>query len=102
VGTSLPELVFGLKAMGTSHKDEIIGNLLGSVVVNSTLVLGVTALLLPIQFEFIRGLSSIIFLMLVLLFFFVATYKGRINRLDALMLSLIYIVYAVVSGYLIL
>ena len=39
IGTSLPELAFGIKAGFGGHKEMIIGNLFGSVIANSCLVL---------------------------------------------------------------
>lgn len=50
-GTSLPELVFGMRAAIAKHEGLSLGNLFGSAVVNSTFILGLTALINPIQIE---------------------------------------------------
>lgn len=47
LGTGLPELVFGLKAITLKREEMIMGGILGSVVSNSTLVLGTTVLISP-------------------------------------------------------
>jgi cation:H+ antiporter len=49
LGTSLPELVFQTKAVLSGHQSMAIGNVVGSVIANSTLVLGVTSFIMPIQ-----------------------------------------------------
>lgn len=51
IGTSLPELVFGIKAAIAKHEGMSLGNLIGAVVVNSTFILGLTAVISPIQIE---------------------------------------------------
>ncbi|HUT96045.1 MAG TPA: sodium:calcium antiporter [Candidatus Paceibacterota bacterium] len=51
IGTSLPELVFGIKAAITKHEGMSLGNLIGSVVINSTFILGITAIISPIRLE---------------------------------------------------
>jgi len=51
VGTSLPEIVFGIKAAILKHEGMCLGNLIGSIVVNSTFILGITAIINPIRLE---------------------------------------------------
>jgi len=47
-GTSAPELFVSLQAAVTGHPDIAIGNVIGSNIANIALVLGITALILPI------------------------------------------------------
>ncbi|NTV23823.1 MAG: sodium:calcium antiporter, partial [Nanoarchaeota archaeon] len=47
LGTTLPELVFTVKSVASKHESLAIGDLMGSVITNSTLVLGVTAIIHP-------------------------------------------------------
>lgn len=51
IGTSLPELVFGVRAVIAKHEGLTLGNLVGSVVVNSTFILGLVAVIKPIEIE---------------------------------------------------
>jgi len=51
VGTSLPELSFEIAAIRKKQVGMVFGDLLGSIVANSTLVLGVTALISPIVLD---------------------------------------------------
>lgn len=48
VGTSLPELAFEIKAIANGQSKMALGDLLGSVVANSTLILGLAALIRPL------------------------------------------------------
>ncbi len=47
-GTSAPELLVSLKAALEGHPEIAIGNIVGSNIANITLVLGITAMILPI------------------------------------------------------
>ncbi len=103
LGTSLPELAFGLKAIKTNHKGEVLGNILGSTVANSTLILGLTALIYPIRKDGSIGLSSVGFLILVLALFLVFSIKnGNIDRLEAAILGVVYMVFVVVERILVM
>jgi len=51
IGTSLPELVFGVRAVIAKHEGLSLGNLIGSIVVNSSFVLGLVSIINPIRIE---------------------------------------------------
>lgn len=51
LGTSLPELIVTIISASTNSTDIIIGNVIGSNICNLLLVLGVIAIIKPIQFE---------------------------------------------------
>src|SRR4030042_3732889 len=63
--TTLPELVFGISAEKTGHREMGIGNQIGSVVVNSTLILGVVALIIPIRVSILPFSISSLFMFIV-------------------------------------
>ena len=99
LGTTLPETIFSIKAVSSKHKDMVLGNLMGSVIVNSTLVLGVTVLIYPLQiFEFSPYIAGILFTLATILFFvlFARSHKS-INRKEGLFLLVIYVVFIVVQ-----
>ncbi len=48
IGTSLPEVTFEAKAILSQHRGMVFGDLMGSVVTNSSLVLGLAAVIRPI------------------------------------------------------
>lgn len=70
IGTSLPELAFSIETARKHEDSLLLGDLIGSVVTNSTFVLGLTALVKPIKIENISiYIIPIIFLLVVLIFF---------------------------------
>jgi cation:H+ antiporter len=51
LGTSLPELAIGLSAVHDGNGELAVGNIVGTNLVNTLLVLGLAALLVPVRFE---------------------------------------------------
>ena len=95
IGTSLPELVFSLKSVKNGEPKMLFGNLLGSTIANSTLIVGLTAAISPIQivkFSDYRN-AVIAFVVVFLAFWFFIRTKHRLDRLEALVLILIYFVF---------
>jgi cation:H+ antiporter len=71
LGTSLPELVTSVKAALRNHTDIAVGNIIGSNIFNIFWVLGITAVIMPIQLPV--GLNvdlGVLITASVLLFFF--------------------------------
>lgn len=98
LGTSLPELSFALYSVVNKKRRKHnlhLGNLLGSVAVNASLILGVTALISPIRVDRSSGLwSSIIFTILTIAFFnFFMRSRRKISRKEGIALVLIYVVF---------
>jgi cation:H+ antiporter len=63
-GTSLPELFVSLNATFQGYTDVMVGNVVGSNIANVGLILGFSALLVPIRFQF-RAVRVEIYLFLV-------------------------------------
>ena len=100
IGTSLPELVFETSAVLHKHSELALGDVIGSVVVNSTLVLGVTALIYPITANFILFFSSAVFMAVATFLFLTFVYSG--NKLDwreGISLIVIYILFIITELY---
>lgn len=104
LGTSLPEIAFVLSIMKDSHsnKDEIMGDVVGSVVANSTLVLGTAALIYPIKLGGTRfGLSTImIILSTLLLFLAFSKTDEKIDKREAVALLVVYAIFISLEYYL--
>lgn len=99
IGTSLPELVFGIKAVITKHEGMNLGNLIGSTVMNSTLILGITALIYPIRIEnfnmiLIGGLFMIFIVLIVN--FFIAT-REKISWKEGVALIGLYVAFLIIE-----
>lgn len=99
LGTNLPEITFGVRAITLGHKDMVLGNLLGAVVINSTLVLAVTVLIAPLKIvSFTPYLAGIFFIVAAVLFFTIFSRTAReISKKEALFLLLIYVAFVVVE-----
>ncbi|MFC1728125.1 sodium:calcium antiporter [Nanoarchaeota archaeon] len=101
LSTTLPELVFTTKAVRMGQSSLALGDLIGSVVVNSTLVLGVTALIFPISAHYLTFLVSALFMITVAFIF--ATYTSITKRLGwrvGTSLILLYVLFLITEVYL--
>ncbi|MFZ5424234.1 MAG: sodium:calcium antiporter [Patescibacteria group bacterium] len=97
LGTSLPEIAYTVSASKRIHKDSALGDIIGSVIANSTAVLGTVAVIKPIIITNATvGLSSLTFLLFTILLFlrFVKT-KETLDKKEALLLFVIYIAFII-------
>ncbi len=98
LGTSLPELTFSARAALTKHAPLALGDLVGAVVVNSTVVLAVTALIQPIANSFFIFMTSAAFMIAITFLF--ATFMASGNKLtwrEGISLILFYVVFVIVE-----
>jgi len=98
IGTTLPELSFETNSVRKGFSGMALGDLLGSVVLNSSLVLGLAALIYPIKADFLPFLIGALFLMLILGIFAIFAKTGRkITRKEGLILLMFYALFVIVS-----
>ncbi len=96
-GTSLPELVTSVLAVIKGRNDLAIGNVVGSNLFNTLLVLGVSSVISPIPYILVLNVDFI-FLCAITLILFLTMFVGKkhkLSRLEAIFFILLY------SGYLI-
>ena len=94
LGTSLPELAASLAAAKHNEKDFVIGNIIGSNIMNIIAVLGFTLLIHPISVKFTEVFMQGIFMVsLTLGLFFILKFRGGITKFSAGLLLLIYIIF---------
>jgi cation:H+ antiporter len=95
VGTSLPELAFELKAVRAHKPGMVFGDLLGSIVANGTLVIGVTSLLAPIKIRAFEEylLATMIFVATFALFYLFIRTKRRLERWEGAALLGVYLLF---------
>lgn len=99
VGTTLPELVFSFKSILSGEPTMFFGNILGSIIINSTLVLGVASVLSPSQIPLGAILKiGAAFLIIYLLFWFFIRTKYSLSRKEALILLILYGLFILVVG----
>ncbi|MFC1656770.1 sodium:calcium antiporter [Patescibacteria group bacterium] len=75
LGTSLPELIFSIHAVMRNRMTMAVGNLLGSALINFTLILGFIASIKPITINIENAWWSIICLVVIGLILFTAEIK---------------------------
>ena len=98
LGTSLPELAASVAAAVKKEMDISIGNIIGSNIFNILCVLGVSASIRPIVFDFAQYRTDYIIMLLfagaLLLFISPWKAKGRLGRMAGILLFATYAVYA--------
>lgn len=94
LGTTIPELFFSVKAVRRKRPELAIGDLLGSVLADATIVIGLVALVNPVTFPqriaYIAG-GFMVAASVLLLYFFRS--KLRVGRQEALLLASVWVVY---------
>jgi cation:H+ antiporter len=99
LGTSLPELAAALTSALRHEDDLAIGNVIGSNMFNILGVLGVAAVIHPVEVDLLMLKQDfpVMFLFTVLLFFMAygITGPGRISRKSAVLLLTLYLAYEV-------
>jgi cation:H+ antiporter len=99
MGTSLPELIFSIKSVGSGEPKMFFGNLLGSTIANSTLIIGLTSIISPIVVnDFSKHINPIIaFAMIFIVFWIFIRTKHRLDRWEAVVLILMYLAFVVIE-----
>jgi len=99
LGTSLPELVFSIRSLEDKEPSMFLGNLTGSTIVNSTLVIGIATLINPVKIgkidEFV--LPAIFFALIFASFWYFIKSKSRLDRWEAGVLLSLYCAFIVVE-----
>lgn len=99
VGTSLPELAFSFRSLSEHEPSMFFGNLLGSTIVNSTLVIGVVSLIHPITLvaanQYFVAVAA--FILIFLTFWYFIRTKHRLDRWEAAIMLLLYLAFVVVE-----
>ncbi len=94
VGTTLPELLFSIKAVKHHYDSLALGDILGTVMTDATIVLGIVALIHPFEFPprlvHITGLFMLFGALL--LFYFMQSGK-TLQRKEGIFLFLFYILF---------
>ena len=100
IGTTLPELTFDIQAVMKKHPEMALGDIIGSVVINSTLVLGVVAVIYPITANFLLFFSSAFFMLIIAFVFATFAESGRnLSLKEGIALILLYSFFIIVEFY---
>jgi cation:H+ antiporter len=98
VGTSLPELASSISALRRREHDLVLGNVIGSNLFNTLGVVGLAAVIMPIEVgpEVLLRDWSLMTLMTAMMAVFALGWRGRpghINRLEGGVLLVMYVAY---------
>jgi len=99
LGSALPEIYFAIASARKGETWMILGDLMGAVIIPATLVLGIVALICPIEIsDFSPFAIARFFLIIAAVFFLFFVQTGRkITRKEALFLLGIYITFVLVE-----
>ena len=99
LGNALPEIFFSIQAAKKEEDGMVIGNLMGSVIIPATLVLGIVSLICPIKItDFSPFVVGRFFLIVSAIFFLVFLRTGRkITKKEAWFLLAIYVLFVLVE-----
>lgn len=98
IGTSLPELVTSVTAAIKGNSDIAIGNIIGSNIFNILLIIGVSALIYPLAYNFTYNIQMTILILstIVLALFPVIPPKNEMSRFNGAIYLTMYIIYMII------
>lgn len=97
LGTTTPEIIVGVKSVLEGATDIGIGNLIGGIVINYFLVLGIGATIAPIIFEITSFLFSAGVLLFITALMLIFTYYKEITWKHGILYLLIYIIFVIIQ-----
>jgi cation:H+ antiporter len=97
VGTSVPELTISIKAILKKESGLAFGDTLGAVVTNSSLVLGITAVINPIFFNISQFVTAGLFMLTGIFMGSMFILKKEITWQEGIALVLLYVGFLVVQ-----
>ena len=98
-GTSSPEFIVSLQSALQGHPEISIGNVVGSNIANIGLILGITALILPMSVNRTSVKIDIPFLIFCSLLFFTLAQDSVISRCEGLIFVALLILFTLISIY---
>ena len=95
IGTSLPEIITGITVARKGNTDIILGNIIGSNILNLCLLVGIGSIISPIIYE-VSFNSSVLFLIAMTMFIQLLMNKdNQVSRKNGIVLIIIYIFYII-------
>ncbi|MFA5929247.1 MAG: sodium:calcium antiporter [Candidatus Micrarchaeia archaeon] len=97
LGTSLPEIMVGFEALKKKMYGLALGDIMGSIMANITLVLGTAAIIQPISLHLkVFGIAMLFAVLANVLFFYYAAMKGRMGKSEGIALVGFFVLYVIV------
>ncbi|MEM7819521.1 MAG: hypothetical protein QXD48_01690 [Candidatus Aenigmatarchaeota archaeon] len=92
IGTTLPELSIGIAAIRKGNVDLAVGDSIGSIVTNLTLILGIVVLIRPISFNYVSNILLISLILINMIFLILAS-RMKFDKKEGIILLIIYTIY---------
>lgn len=100
IGTSAPELFISISSIIAGNEDFSIGNVVGSNITNLLLILGITAIIAPINFKSQTKLIEIpMCLFYTAIFVLICNIGKRISTIDSIILLVLFIFFIIYTIY---
>jgi len=96
LGTSLPEIMVGFEAIKRKMYGLALGDAMGSIMANITIVLGTAAIIQPISLHLkVFGIAMLFAVLANVLFFYYAAVKGRLGKNEGMMMVCFFVLYVI-------
>ncbi len=99
IGTTMPELSIALAAVRKKNIELAIGDTVGSILANLTLVLGVVTMINPVMIGYIEAAGFVMLILINLLFLFLTT-RRTFGKNESILLLAVYVTYLSAMLYL--
>lgn len=98
VGTALPEIITGIISAKKNENELFLGNIIGSNIINLTLLIGIGSVIKPIKYNIEFNFSLIFLILITIILQLIGTLnkKARINKISGIGFILIYIIYILI------
>ena len=94
-GTSLPELITSVTAAIKGKSDIAVGNIVGSNIFNILFVLGITALITPVNYEVAFGFDTIVAILTAILLWLLVVRKKKLDRKAGVLFLVCFLAYII-------
>ncbi len=100
IGVSLPELMFSLRAVRNKHESLALGDILGTVIIDATLIFGIVILINPFPIEQILVIvtGGAMLIVGIILIAFINS-ENMLSRKEAVFLLIFYAMYLLLELY---
>lgn len=101
IGTTMPELLFSLRALKQNNEEIAFGDILGTVISDATIVVGILALVAPFEFsKRIVYLTGSFMLIAAFILFALMRSGHRLTKKEGVLLLLFYLTFVVAENLL--
>lgn len=97
VGTALPEIITGIISAKKNENELFLGNIIGSNIINLSLLIGLGSIIKPIKYniEFNFSLLFLILITIILQIIGLFSKKAKIDKMEGSIFILVYICYII-------